>query len=552
MMKIKLIIAILLLSPQLFAKFADELSSSGINFKHENGMTGKFYMPEIIGSGAGFFDYDNDGDMDLYLVQGGILATSGNNTTIYKDRLYRNDTTEQDKPIFTDVTEQAKINSTGYGMGVATGDFNNDGHEDIFVANFQQNQIFMNQGNGEFSLAKNALPETDLNWSAGASIADFNNDGFLDIYVVNYVQYPILEHIKKCRASDSSLDYCAPQGYKHQNDYLYKNNGDGTFANVSSNAGLVNMKSAGLGVVAADFNNDSLLDYYVANDGVDNHLWLNQGDGKFEEMALLSGVAVNMSGEPEASMGVDAADYDNDGDVDLFMTHLNKQTNTLYVNNGKGWFSDLTMVKKLGSSSFTSTGFGTVWFDFNNDGLLDLFSANGSVAKIKSEIRLKEPYPFKQTNQIWENIGNGSYAEISKQQGNDFLRKDVSRGAALADIDNDGDLDIVVTNNNSIPQILINKSTGVKSWIGLYLINKKLNRVDIGANAMINLGTLQVQKQVRTDGSFASARDNRLHFGLGDRKKRVDVKVKWSDGSQATFKQLELNKYHTLNEKPNE
>ncbi len=535
-----------MVSLQLLAKFSDELESSGIEFKHVNGKSGKFYMPEIIGAGAAFFDYDNDGDMDLYLVQSGDLSGLNNNPNIPKDQLFRNDTKQVDKPLFTNVTEQAKLKSIGYGMGVATGDFNNDGYEDIFVANYKENQIFMNQGDGTFVVGNKALPKTDTNWSVGASVADYNKDGFLDIYVVNYVGYPILEHTKQCRASDSSLDYCAPRGYKHQSDYLYKNNGDGTFSNVSSQAGLKNVKSAGLGVVAADFNNDSFLDYYIANDGVDNHLWLNSTAGKFKENALLSGVAVNMSGEPEASMGVDAADFDNDGDIDLFMTHLNKQTNTLYVNNGKGWFSDLTMVKKLGSSSFTSTGFGTVWFDFDNDGLLDLFSANGSVAKIKSEIQLNDPYPFKQTNQIWKNVGDGVYLEISHQQGKSFLRKDVSRGAALADIDNDGDLDIVVTNNNSVPQILINKSKAYNNWIGVKLLNSKLNRIDIGAKAVVTSDTMQIQKRVRTDGSFASSRDNRLHFGLGQKTRAIDVKVKWSDGTETIYKQLELNKYHTL------
>jgi hypothetical protein len=552
-MKIKPILIFLLASPLLQAKLVDELEVSGIEFKHINGMTGNFYMPEIIGSGAAFFDYDNDGDMDLYLVQSGKLLESTNDGVNVGDKLYRNDTINQDKPVFVEVTTQAKLESKGYGMGVATGDFNNDGYEDIFIANYKQNQIFMNQGDGTFSVAENALPKKDNNWSIAASIVDFNKDGFLDIYVVNYVEYPILKHVKQCRASDSSLDYCAPKGFKHFSDYLYKNNGDGTFVNVSFKAGLTNKHSAGLGVVAADFNNDNLLDYYVANDGVDNHLWLNQGEGKFEEMALLSGVAVNMSGEPEASMGVDAEDYDNDGDIDLFMTHLNKQTNTLYVNNGKGWFSDSTMAMKLGSSSFTSTGFGTVWFDMDNDGLLDIFSANGAVAKIKSEIQLKESFPFKQSNQVWKNTGKDSYTEVSNQQGESFLRKDVSRGVALADIDNDGDLDIVVTNNNSIPQILINKNNTNNNWIGFRLYNTKLNRIDVGAVVTVSSELIKHQRRARTDGSFASSRDNRVLFGLGKHNKKIDVIVMWTDGTKTTYKQLAINKYHKLfNRKTNE
>lgn len=543
-MNIRHLILLTLVCNPVAARYVDMTKNSGLDFNHVNGNSGKFYMPEIIGSGAAFFDYDNDGDMDVYLVQSGDLFDDNNKKG--QDKLFRNDTKTPNQPKFTDVTKQSQIISNGYGMGVAIGDLNNDGFEDIFVANYSENEIFMNNGDGTFKPLENAFPTTDKNWSVGASIVDYNNDGLLDIYVVNYVEFPLTKNIKKCRAFDSSLDYCSPQGYKHHPDYLYKNLGNGKFENIYSKAGLKNKPSAGLGVVAADFNQDSLLDFYVANDGEENHLWINKGNDEFQEAALSSGVAVNMNGEPEASMGVDAADYDNDGDVDLFMTHLKRQTNTLYVNNGKGWFFDLTMAKKLGSSSYSATGFGTAWFDYNNDGLLDLFSANGSVSKIKSEMKLNDSFPFKQSNQIWQNIGNGSYKETSSEQGENFNQKGVSRGLAVGDIDNDGDIDMLVTNNNGNPQLLVNKLDNKTNWIGFHLKNSTTKRSDIGAIAKLTIGDVSLTKRLKTDGSYSSSRDNRLHFGLNSSANKIKLKVNWSDGTETQYENLDTNKYHTL------
>lgn len=545
-MKKNFLITLLLAVLPVKASFVDKTEDSGIDFVHINGMTGEYYLLEIMGGGAAFFDYDNDGDMDVYIVQSGILPNSKEVKKTGNDQLYRNDTIEKDKPIFKNVTKQAGIESKGYGMGVAAGDFNNDGNVDLFVANYESNQILMNKGDGTFSTSHKALPKSDKNWSVSASIVDFNNDGYLDIFVVNYLVYPMYGHIKKCKAFDGSSDYCSPQAYKYQSDYLYKNNKDGTFENVSAKAGLITTKGAGLGVVAADLNGDSKLDFYVANDGVDNHLWLNKGSGMFSEMALASGVAVNMNGEPEASMGVDAADFDNDGDMDLFMTHLNRETNTLYVNNGKGWFADLTVAKKLGSSSFTSTGFGTLWFDFDNDGLLDLFSANGAVVKIKKDALENDPYPYKQKNQLWKNIGTGVYQEVTEFQSESFKRKGVSRGAAFSDIDNDGDKDILVLNNNGKPQLLVNQNDSKHNWLGLKLFDKVKNRVDIGAKIFIKLDNKTINARVKTDGSFESSHDDRVLVGLGSFNKPVELEIHWVDGKKTTHKNLTINQYHKI------
>jgi hypothetical protein len=545
-MKISILISVLLYSCVSYSKFVDKIKDSGIDFVHINGMSGEYYLPEIMGGGAAFLDYDNDGDMDVYIVQSGYLPNSKNSNNLNNDRLYRNDTKIKNQPVFVDVTKQAGINSKGYGMGVSAADLNNDGFTDLFISNFEANQILMNNGDGTFSVSKNALPETDKNWSVSASITDFNRDGYLDIFVVNYTTYPKQGFIKQCKAFDGSLDYCSPQAYKYQSDYLYKNNKNGTFTNISFKAGLSNKNGAGLGVVSADFNNDLKPDFYIANDGVDNHLWINKGNDEFAERGLASGVAVNMNGEPEASMGVDAADFDNDGDVDLFMTHLNRQTNTLYVNNGKGWFSDLTIAKKLSSSSYIATGFGTIWFDYNNDGQLDLFSANGAVVKIKKDIIAKDPFPYKQSNQIWKNIGNGQYQEVTKEQGSSFLRKDVSRGAAFADIDNDGDLDVLVLNNNSIPQLLINENTNDNHWIGLKLYDKSKKRVDVGALVRIEVNGNNIQRRVKTDGSYESSHDNRLLIGLGSNKDKVSIEVLWTDGTKKTYNKLDSDQYHIL------
>ena len=525
------------------ASFIDKINQSGIDFKHVNGMQGDYYFPEIMGSGVAVFDFDNDGDLDLYFVQSGHLNNPNN---IITDQLYRNDTVKSDSPKFTNVSKGSGILSNGYGMGASAGDINNDGFVDLLINNYGQNAIYINKGDGTFLLLKNQLINQYQSWSVSSSLADYNNDGLLDIYIVNYVDYFANDKVKTCLSADESKDYCSPQAFSYQHDRLFKNLGKNKFEEVTSVAGLKSKAGPGLGVVTTDVNKDGLLDYYIANDGEPNHLWLNLGNDNFKEYGFMSGLSVNMNGKPEASMGVDVSDYDNDGDEDFFMTHLNRQTNTLYVNNGKGRFSDLSIKMKIGSSSYSYTGFGTMWLDYDLDGYLDLFSANGEVIKNQKQQIAGDSFPFKQPNQLWKNQGNGSFSETSNQQDSNFLQPKVSRGAARVDIDNDGDLDIIVSNNNGAPHIYLNKQSQPHNWIGIDLYNTKTKRTETDALIELTQKDVKMFRRIKTDGGYASSNDHRVIFGLNTNKSKATVKVNWRDGTSSTHKNLDLNKYHVI------
>ncbi len=535
------------------AEFTDEVENSGIDFVHFNGMSGEFYFHEMMGAGVALFDYDNDGDLDIYFGQGKMIGDKPLDQAIFSpkhtlpliDRLYRNDSSNG-KLKFVDVTMDSQIKAYGYAMGVTAADFDNDGDIDIYLSNFGPNQMWSNNGDGTFTDVTSKSNTGIDGWSVTATFFDYDKDGFLDLYVVNYVDFSINNPIK-CKSYDGALDYCSPQGFEAARDNLFHNNRDGTFTNVTSKSGIVKETQPGLGVVAADFNKDGWLDLYVANDGTPNILWVNNQRGRFVNKALGSGVAVNMTGVAEASMGVDAADFDNDGDIDLFITHLNRQTNTLYVNNGKAWFSDSGVRMGIASSSFKSTGFGTRWFDYDNDGFLDLFSANGAVIKEPAQVKTGSKFPLKQVNQLWRNQGNGKYKEVSKQQSDSFLRPGVSRGAAFGDIDNDGDIDIIVTNNSDKPHVLINKAINKNNWVGFSLLRKDLKRVDYAAKIELSTATgKKIYRQLKTDGSYVSTHDTRIVIGLGQSKLVSHVKIIWSDGVEQMLNKIEINSYHTI------
>ncbi len=366
----------------LFAAFAaaGDLfveAGGGPAFTHFNGMSGELYFPEMMGSGAALFDYDGDGDLDAYLVQGVMLGPGKSLADAVfpppagealVDRLFRNDTGAEGAdaaPRFVDVTASSGLAADGYGMGVAAGDYDGDGQVDLYVTNFGANQLWRNTGDGRFEDVTASAGVGDERWSVSAAWVDYDRDGDLDLYVGNYVRYTF-DNAKPCRSSTSARDYCSPLVYKPDVDTLYRNEGDGRFTDVSAAAGVRKKFGGALGVVVGDFDADGWPDIYVANDGVANQLWMNQGDGTFRDEAMLAGVGVNMDGSPEASMGVDAADFDGDGDEDLFMTHLARETNTLYINDGEGWFEDRTLAMGLANPSFQYTGFGTAWFDYDN------------------------------------------------------------------------------------------------------------------------------------------------------------------------------------------
>ena len=509
-------------------RFTDVTNTAGIDFKHVNGMQGERWLAEIIGSGVGVFDFDNDGRLDLWLVQGGPLADRSGG--LPGDQLLRN-VSGAEGIEFVDVTASAGVVATGYGMGIATGDVDNDGDLDVFLANYGRNQLFMNLGNGRFAEREWFAVE---NWSVSASFVDYDGDGWIDLYVANYVDFTLTNH-KVCHDLAGRATYCTPEVYAATSDRLYRNRGDGQFDDVTGTSGIGERRGNGLGVVAEDFDNDHRPDFYVANDAVENLLWLNQGDGKFVEQALLHGVAVNGDGKAEASMGIAAQDFDRDCDVDLFMTHLAAETNTLYVNDGEGWFTDRSNSVGLAASSAPFTGFGTAWFDVDSDGDLDVFSANGAVTALAQQVDEAVELPLRQVNQLWLNEG-GTYNEVVGV----FPRADVSRGAAFGDLDNDGDIDVVVANNSSTARVFRN-DTAQGHWLGVEVRDDQT----IGTRVALTK-TPCTAARVASDGSYASANDMRIVFGLGRNADPQMVEVKWLDGSVDVFGPLQADRYHVV------
>ena len=392
-------------------RFVEVAASAGVDFTHDNGMQGELWMVEVMGSGVGVLDFDGDGWLDLWLVQGGPLRECSG--SLPGDRLFRN-VSNGEALRFTDVTEDAGVVATGYGIGIATGDIDNDGDLDVFLANYGENQFYENLGDGRFKDITATVGFTGDDFSVSASFADINGDGLAELYVANYLEYTLAKH-KICHHDDGYRDYCGPQSYPPTSDRLYRNLGGQRFADVSRSAGIEGDHGAAFGVVAGDFNADGRTDFYVANDLSENLLWLNQGDGRFVDDALFAGAAVNADGRAEASMGVTAADFDGDGDTDLFMTHLIKETNTLYINDGQGWFTDGSAITGIAFSSIPYTGFGTGWIDVDNDGDLDLFSANGEVSLIDAQRRAGDEHPLRQRNQLWLNDGKGNQATSSRR-----------------------------------------------------------------------------------------------------------------------------------------
>ncbi len=536
--------------------FADITASSGLDFVHFNGMSGELYFPEMMGAGVALLDYDNDGDLDVYLVQGHMLGPDKQlDDAVYPppagavltDRLYRNDLKrdgEALRPTFTDVTATSGIKADGYGMGVATGDYDNDGDVDIYVTNFGSNQLWRNEGDGTFLDVTAAAGVDDGRWSVSASFVDYDRDGLLDLYVGNYVDFSFDTH-KTCRWTTGAEDYCSPTAYAPEPDSLFRNRGNGAFENISRATGIAGRPGATLGVIAADFNGDGWQDIYVANDGMANFLLINDSDGGFSDEAELAGVAVNMAGSPEASMGVAAADFDRDGDLDLFMTHLTRETNTLYVNDGTGWFEDATAQSGLGKSSFAYTGFGTAWIDYDRDELPDIFIANGAVTHVKAQLLAGDSFPLRQRNQLFRNLGGGVLADISDDAGPVFAEEAVSRGAATGDIDNDGDPDVVVANNSGPAQLLQNQNKTQLPWIGIGFDSSGGNI--FGAEvALWRADGKHRWYRTHTDGSYASASDPRIILLPGAGAASADIVVRWPSGDVETWRALATGRYHVL------
>jgi hypothetical protein len=535
--------------------FREAAEATGLVFTHDNGMIGQFYLPEITGAGGAMFDYDNDGDLDVYLVQGVPLGSEPGDTGTaagQSDRLFRNDLrVEPDGSRtlrFVDVTETSGVDATGYGMGVATGDYDNDGWVDLYVTNFGPNQLLRNRGDGTFEDVTAAAGAGDSRWSVPATFFDYDHDGWLDLYVGNYVDYSHAVN-KICRSASGVADYCSPNVYGSVLDRLLHNRGDGTFENVTTRAGLSKAYGNALGVIPTDFDNDGFIDLFVANDGTDNQLWMNRGDGTFADEALLRGCAVNMEGRAEASMGVDAGDFDRDGDEDLFITHLKHETNTLYLNRGDGSFDDHSVLSDLGAPSRDLTGFGTSWFDYDLDGWLDLLVVNGAVQSLEELVAAGDPYPLHQPDQLYRNLGNGRFRDVSETASPYFRLSDVGRGAVFGDLDNDGDTDIIVCNNNGPVRLLINEAANPEHGLGVVLMAAGGPRDPLGARVgFFREGEPTLWRRVRTAGSYASAGDPRVLVGLGGRAPVDRVRVEWPSGRIEEWNDVATGAYVTLEE----
>ena len=449
---------------------------------------------------------------------------------------------------FTDVTAASGISTPGYGMGVAAGDFDNDGWVDLYLTKFDApNQLLRNKGDGTFADVSKASGTDHRSWSVSAAFADVNRDGWLDLYVTNYLRYS-LDGNAPCFSAAGAIDYCTPDSYQPLPDRLYVNRRDGTFTDVTVASGIARESGPGLGVATADFNRDGWIDIYVANDGKENELWLNRQNGTFENAALLSGVALPATGKAEASMGVDAGDLDDDGDEDLFVTELTGEGSNLFVNDGSALFEDRSAPSGLGPASVPFTGFGTGWFDFDNDGRLDLLSVNGTVQIIEGLRQARDPFPLHQRKLLFRNLGDGRFKEVAGRAGAPFALSDVGRGAAFGDVDNDGDVDVLVGNNNGPVRLLINHAAAGRHWIGLRLTGAG-GRDMLGARVeFLSPGSSPRWRRSRADGSYASANDPRVMLGLGDSTAALDIRVTWPGGRTERWSSVPIDRYSTFKE----
>ena len=550
--------------------FIESAEATGLRFTHVNGASGQYYMAEQMGAGVALFDYDNDGDLDVFLVQDGPLAQgTGSRTSGPSCRLFRNDLTvgsDGKRTLhFTDVTERAGLALRTYAMGVAVADYDGDGDLDLFVTGFGPDTLFRNNGDGTFTDVTAQAGLSDPLWSTSAAFIDYDRDGDLDLFVANYLDFNLASN-KVCHDAVGTRDYCSPRAYHPVPDKLYRNDGGGHFTDVTDASGISKADGAGLGVTSGDYNGDGWPDLYVANDATPNQLWINHRDGTFVDEGLLSGAALNAAGNPEGSMGVASGDFDLDGDEDLFVTNIVGETFALYVNDGKGNFEDARVKAGLAAPTAAFTGFGTDWFDYDNDGWPDLFVANGAVNIIPAE--RGQPSPFRMRNQLFHNVLGSDpgvrnrvagsdpgrpatyFKESSAQGGAAFQRAEIGRGAAFGDLDNDGDVDIVVTNNGGPVRLLLNQwqESGARNhWLSVRADEGPKNRFGFGARiAVERAGAPTLSGRVRTDGSYLSASDVRQHFGLGASPDITAVLVQWPDGTRERWSGITGDRLVTL------
>jgi enediyne biosynthesis protein E4 len=519
--------------------FLDETDAAGITFEHQRGASSKKHLVETQGSGCALFDYDADGWLDILLINGGSTPDSPP-FDLRGHALYHN----RANGTFQEVTAESGLKGSGaYGMGVAVGDYDNDGYPDVYLTNFGPNILYHNNGDGTFTDVSSTAGVSGSGWSTSAAFFDFDNDGNLDLFVTRYVDY---SYEKNLVCSEMNIrSYCHPKNFAGVSSKLYRNLGQGHFQDVSERSGIANAEGKGLGVVAADFDSDGWMDIYVANDTTRNFLYRNNRDGTFSDVTLTSGTGYNIEGEAEAGMGTDAGDYDGDGLLDIFVTNYDLETNALYHNEGGWLFSDDRWPSGLAKTDHLFLGFGAGFVDFDNDGDQDLFLVNGHVLDnadlIRDDIRYLEPAQLLENKnaKFFENIPFQRYASLSPKVG---------RGATFGDIDNDGDLDILVNNSGQKATLLVNPAERKGNWILLKLIGVKSNRDAVGARITVTTEHSTLVSQVRGGRSYLSASDIRVHFGLGNSKLIKSLKIRWPSGAEDAFQNLRANQILSIKE----
>ena len=529
--------------PRNSVTFTDVARSAGITFQHDNAASAEKFLIETMGSGCAWIDYDQDGLLDIYLLNGAA-------TKVYtpahplRSALYRNN----GDGTFSDVTAKAGVGAEGlFGMGVAVGDYENDGFPDLFVCGYGRCILYHNNGDGTFSdVTSRAGVENEGLWASSAAWFDYDNDGRLDLAIANYVDWSPDRNFYCGDRGPGMRSYCHPDDFHPLPPTLYHNNGDGTFTDVSKSSGLAAKPGNGLGIVTFDYDNDGWQDIFIANDHMPNSLFRNNRNGTFTEVGYLAGVAVSADGQFEAGMGTDAADTTGSGRLDLVAVHLDMQLARLYQNMGDGTFEDATFRSKLSYATFHMSEFGTKFFDYDNDGARDLFMANGHV--LDNIERYHADTKYAEPKLMFRNTGRGVFENVSDQLGPDFLLPRVSRGAAVGDFDNDGDLDILVNNCGQAPQLLRNEGGNANHWLEILLIGTKSNRDGVGARVTVTAGDLKLYDQRKGGMSYQSAQDPRLHFGIGQRTKIDSVEILWPSGMKTTLKDLKCDQIIAVKE----
>lgn len=518
--------------------FTGVTEKAGVEFHHYDGSSGRKYVMETTCSGVGVFDYDNDGYLDIYFpnganLPGATLAVSP------PDRLYRNN----GDMTFTDVTEEAGVGDRGYSYGCVAGDYDNDGDLDLYVVNYGPNVLYRNNGDGTFTDVTAAAGVGDPRQGAAAAFFDLENDGDLDLYVTNYLVIDLNKH-KPCQR-DGIPVYCSQLDYRPEYDVLYRNNGDGTFTDISKEAG-VTTPSTGMSVVCTDYDNDGFQDIFVVNDGRPNFLYHNLGNGKLEEMGLYSGVAYDLNGAIQGNMGACFGDFNEDGWFDLLTTNYQHQMVALYQNLGNGLFQDVSRETKIGPHTIPQVTWGNGLYDFDNDSLLDIFISCGH---LMDNVELYDKSTtYKEPNLIFHNQGDGTFKNVSERSGPGLRIRKSSRGAAFGDFDNDGDIDIVITNARDRADVLRNDSKNGNHWILIRTVGTQSNRFGVGARVSITLGKRTRISEVRSGGSYAGMNDLRVHFGLGAQTSIDQITVRWPSGREDVLPNIPADRIITLTE----